>query len=463
MADSPTSHSVNETARPMESLQECLDWVLSGQRERSQFRIGSEYERLAIGPDGQPLPYESTPGGASIHTLFDRLCERHGWRPYLEAGRPIALMRGMASISLEPAGQFELSGAPWATITEMRAELAAHLAELRDVGDDLGVRLCSVGLNPLYSVEALPKMPKGRYGVMRDIMPRVGNLGMQMMHLTCTVQANIDFSSEAEAAEMLRAGHLLSPALIALFANSPILEGKDTGYATWRAHVWTDVDNARCDVSRFCFDPDAGVRDYVEWCLDVPMYFLDATNPDGSHGYERLAQPTTFRQFFEHGVGGRRPTLVDWELHVSTVFPDVRLKRYIELRQTDVVPPEALPALPALAKGLLYDVTARKAVLDLMRDGDTRIDRAALRELSCRDALNGQGHGFDLREVAGQVLDLASQGLARLAAESGTDHDAATALEPLRAIVTGDSPPFYEQVRTRLAQGGGLLALVDAK
>jgi glutamate--cysteine ligase len=441
------------TQRPLESLQECVTWVLSGCKPRAEFKLGTEFERLAVGPDGQPLPYDGE--NASIRKLFDRLIARHGWRPYLEAGRPIALLRDKASISLEPAGQFELSGAPLSTLAETQAELDQHMAEFRDVAADLGVRLAWVGCNPLQTVAEAPKMPKGRYGVMRDWMPTVGTLGLHMMHLTCTVQANVDFSDADEAAEMLRLGHLLSPVFIALFANSPWIDGRDTGYASFRAHIWTDVDRARCDVSRFCFSKSAGVDDYVQWALDVPMYFLDVAHPDGSHGYQRLPERTTFRQFFERGVDGRRPTLADWELHASTLFPDMRLKRYVEVRQADVVPPHVLMALPALVKGLFYDLDARKAALDLLRDGDQRLDRAALRELACRQALDGRAQGVDLRAWSREALVLAAQGLARLGEPS-------VALAPLQAMAAGDVEPLYVRIRRVLGAGGALADLTEA-
>jgi len=446
--------------KPLESLTECSDWVLSGRRSPSQFKIGSEYERIAIDAAGLPLNYD---GKVSVRTLLERLAQRHGWQPYQESGRPIALLRGGASISLEPAGQFELSGNTFATVAEMRAELQQHLYELRDVAEDLGVHLCSVGLNPLSTLAGVPKMPKGRYDIMRRLLPKVGGHGLHMMHLTCTVQANLDFSSGEEAMEMMRLGHLLSPILIGLFANSPILFGKETGYATYRAHLWTDVDPSHCDVSHFAFDQSATVQDYVNWVIDAPMYVLGMTRDDGGHGFDPLPVPTTFRTFFEQGIGGRRPTLEDWELHASTVFPDVRLKRYIELRQTDIVPPEALPALPALTKGLFYDTTARRAALAALRDGDAHIDRSQLREIACRHALDGYTPRFDLRETAEEILRLAREGLGRLAAVSGSDRDAATALEPLEAICEGDAPPFYERTRQKLAEGKdkGLLALAD--
>lgn len=450
--------AATQADKPLESLSECTDWILSGRREPHEFKIGTEYERLAIDADGHPLPYE---GAVSIRTLFDRLMDRHAWVPYLESGRPIALLRPGASISLEPAGQFELSGAVHATVAEMQRELHDHLAQLRDVAEDLGVQLCHVGMNPLTTLDDVPKMPKGRYAVMRTYMPRVGRYGLHMMHLTCTVQTNLDFASGSQAMEMMRLGHLLSPVLIALFANSPQLSGRETGYASFRAQLWTDVDNARCNVQRFVFDKGATVQDYVDWALDVPLYFFDKTLPDGSHGYESPLEPVSFRQYFQRGHDGRRPTMADWELHVSTMFPDVRLKRYLELRQADIVPPDSLPALPALTKGLFYDAEARAATLALLRDGDVTVDRAALREAACKDALEADNQGFRLREMAAEVLRICQGSLTRQAAATGLDLEAGQALAPLEAIVAGHRLPFYETVRRRLAARHSLLALAD--
>ncbi len=441
------------------SVQDCVDWVLSGAKPANTFKIGTEFERFALGPNGKPLPYE---GHASIHTMLDRLAKRHGWTPYLEAGKPIALTRGMASISLEPAGQFELSGAPFATIAEMRAELDQHLAEVADVTSDLGVRFAYAGFNPINTVDDCEKMPKGRYGIMRRIMPMVGSLGLDMMHLTCTVQSNMDFSSGEEAMEMMRLGHLLSPVLVALFANSPIRHGKDTGYATFRAHLWTDVDEARCNVSKFVFDPHATIADYVKWCWDVPMYFLDIAHEDGSHGHQELFDaPMTFRQFFERGFGDRRPTLADWELHASTMFPDIRLKKYLELRQCDVVPPEALPALPALTKGIFYDAATRQACLKLLRDGDTTVNRAALRALACKDALDAVAGDWNLRELSREVLKLARASLDKQALATGTDAEASDSLTILDEIVAGERPQFWQTVADRWHREPNFLALAE--
>lgn len=441
----------------LDSLQPCFDWSTSGARPAEQWKVGTEYERWAIGPDGQPLPYD---GPVSIRALLDGFASR-GWQPYLESGRPIALDRDGASISLEPAGQFELSGKAVRTIGQMIAERDAHLAQVREVAGPLGVRFAFVGANPLTTYNDVPKMPKGRYGVMRAWMPRVGSLGLQMMHLTCTVQANIDFGSPQEGMEMMRLGHLLSPVFIALFANSPWIEGKDTGKASWRAHIWTDVDQRRCDVRRFAFDPKATMADYTEWLIDMPMYFVDEVRPDGSHGFAAMDGKYTFRDFFERGWNGRRPTLADWELHASTAFPDIRLKRWLEVRQADCVPPDALPALPALVKGLFYDATARREALALLADGDTQLDRDALRAAACQDALNARVGDVDLRVWANSALDIAVRGLERQIAAGSEDASAVQALAPLQAIACGDAEPFYARIRRVMQAGGGLLDLAE--
>ncbi len=442
---------------PIHDLSQCVEWCRSGARPRTAFKIGTEFERLAIGRDGKPLPYH---GEASIRTLLDRLADRHGWHRVLEQGQPIALERDGASVSLEPAGQFELSGAVLPTIAAFRDELTQHLAEVEDVSRDLGVQFVYAGHNPLTQLADAPHMPKGRYGIMRAWMPRVGHWGLNMMHLTCTVQANLDYSSENECMEMMRAGHLLTPVLVALFANSPFHAGKDTGYASFRGHLWSDVDNQRCDVRKFAFDPHATLQQYVDWLLDVPMYFVQEPGDDGALRYRGLDGVFSFRHFYDRGLDGRRPTLADWEVHVSTVFPDIRIKKWIEVRQADVVPPSALPALPALCKGLLYDTVARREVMELLGDGDTRIDRDALREVACKDALVGASAGMHVGELSKETLAIARRGLERLALATGDDADAGQSLDILDAIAHGDRPAFWQEQKRLLAAGGGLAALV---
>ena len=334
---------------PLESLAECVAWIEAGAKSRSELRLGTEHECLAFDAGGRRLEYE---GRVGIRTLLERLAERHNWQPVFESGKPIALLRGGASITLEPAGQFELSGAPLVGVDDMVAELQRHQEELRDVSADLGVGFCHVGLDPVGTVATAPRMPKARYGIMRARMPRVGGHGLEMMHMTCTVQTNVDFTDGRQAMEMMRLGHLATPAMIALFANSPWRQGRPTGMASSRADIWMDVEAARCLPGAMAFDPGATVADWVDWVAAAPLYFRKTVDTTGADRYVEVPWGTTFTDFLERGIGGTWPTLDDWELHLSTVFPDMRLKRFIEVRGTDCVPAPLLPALPALVKGL---------------------------------------------------------------------------------------------------------------
>lgn len=441
----------------LESEQQCVAWVLSGCRPRSAFRIGTEYERLVIDASGRPIGYE---GPAGIHALFERLMQQYAWRPVLEGDRPIALERSGASISLEPAGQFELSGAPLALVDAMVAERDHHLAELDDIARELGLRYVFAGMNPIDTPQTVPYMPKKRYQHMRAWMPRVGALGLDMMHLTCTVQANLDFETPEEAMEMFRLAYLATPMLIALFANSPWRHGAPTGMASTRAWIWTDVDDARCKPGDWVFDPAATVDDYVQWAFDVPLYFVKHVGEDGVSAYLPADRPgKTFRDFLREGDRGRPPTLGDFELHMSTVFPDVRLKRYIEVRAADCVPPDLLPALPALCKGLLYDPVSRRAALGLLRDGDRRIDRAALRDAASREGLDGRIGDLAVGPLAVALVDLARCGLQRLEGEWGPDVAARDAIDAIDAIARGEREPLWRVVDRTLRTTPSLSAL----
>ncbi|MCO4760724.1 MAG: glutamate--cysteine ligase [Myxococcales bacterium] len=441
-------------------LDACERWILAGSKPAQDFRVGTEYERLLIGRDGQPLPWDGEPG---IRQVLEALAERFGWAVEREGDRPIALLRDGASVTLEPAGQFELSGAPLATITDMRAEMDAHLAEVDAVLAPWGARSVFVGLNPLNSIESAPKMPKGRYGFMRAWMPKVGGKGLQMMHLTCTVQSNLDFSDGADAMSLLRAGFLSTPVMIALFANSPWRFGASTTMASTRADIWLDVDPARCDVGDLGFDPNATVRDYVEWAADVPMYFVPHTQPDGSKTYLSPEKPGgTFRDLLNHGDRGRAATEDDWLLHLSTLFPDARLKRYVEIRAADCVEPELLPALPALSFGLLSDPTSRQGLFDLMRDGDASVDRAALRAAACQHGLDGKAGGFSLRDLSLQYISLASAGIGRIEARTGVhDPEAHAALARLKAIATGERRGQWQETSEKLDSSPLLSAIAQ--
>lgn len=442
--------------RPMESFDECVAWFASGARDRASFRVGTEHECLAIDAEGRLLPYE---GPVSIRALLEGMAERHGWQPIYESGRPIALRKDDASITLEPAGQFELSGAPLRTITETHREVERHMNALRGVGRGLGVRYVHLGMNPITALEDVPHMPKARYDHMRAWMPKVGAFGLQMMHLTCTVQANLDFADEREAMDMLRLGMLATPAMIALFANSPWRFGRSTGMASVRAHIWTDVDRARCDLGPMGFDPTATVADYACWLADVPLYFVKSRDADGREVYLPGDGVMRFSDFLAHGAHGRRPTLDDWELHVSTVFPDIRLKRYIEVRGADCVPPALLSALPALCRGLLNEPGARAEGLRLLRDGDPRLDRAALRAAACRHGLSGQSQGIRLKKWSQRLIAIAREGTRRLEAEMGADPEAHQALDRLEALARGDVEPLHARAAWRLAAEPTLLAV----
>jgi len=445
------------------SVAQCVDWVASGATASARRVVGTEYERLAVGPDGRVLPYD---GPVSIRALLERLVARHGWTPVLEAGCPVALTRGAASISLEAAGQLEYSGAPHATVAAMRDELARHRTELADVAADLGVRFAWVGYNPADHRPDTPEMPRERFAVMRRIFPSRGTTGVAMLDFTCAVQVNLDFTDAADCVEMVRLGHLLTPVLIALFANSPLARAAPSAMRSHRASIWPAVDPARCGAPPIVFDRAATLEDLVGWAWDVPMFFLAEARADGAPRYVPLDRPLTFRRYVEAGHGGRRATLADWELHVSTIYTDVRMRRQLELRQCDTVPPEALPALPALAKGLFYDVDARRRCLALLGDGDGRIDRTAWRVAACRDALDATVDGRPLRALARESLALARAGLAAQeraaqATQGPSDPDAGEALAVLEAIVEGDRAPFWASIDARWSAAPGLAGLSD--
>jgi glutamate--cysteine ligase len=438
------------------TLSQCAAWALSGGKERSAFRIGTEYERVCVGPDGAALQYD---GDVSIRALLDGMVDRGGWQPKQEAGRTIALLRDGASITLEPAGQFELSGAPLRNVAEMTAEMNAHIAELDAVATPLGIRFAYVGINPLDTPQTAPKMPKGRYDHMRRWMPRVGTLGLDMMHLTCTVQANIDFLDEADAMRCLRLGYLTTPVLIALFANSPWHRGTDTGMASFRAHIWTDVDPQRCDPGGWVFEADATVADYVRWAAGVPMYFLEVPRADGSLELLTLPAGFSFADFIAQGFAGHVATLEYWETHVGTLFPDVRLKKHIEIRAADCVAPRLLPALPGIVEGLFYDPQASTEAFDLLRDGDSSVDRMQLRAQACASGLSGAASGLQLRSLAVELVGIAKRGLGRLIAAGYEEESARDCLDELESIARGDDPPLHTVAAKHLSRSASLTSL----
>ncbi|MFC3123546.1 glutamate--cysteine ligase [Pseudoroseomonas globiformis] len=388
---------------PISSTRELAEWFAAGSKDRADWRIGTEHEKFGFRRDDlSPPPYE--PDG--IRAMLEGL-ERLGWEPILDSGNPIGLKRGGASVSLEPGGQFELSGAPLPDLHAAEAELRDHLAEVREVGGTLGLGFAPLGFHPLARREQMPWMPKGRYAIMRNYMPRVGTMGLDMMLRTCTVQVNLDFGPEADMVEKLRISLALQPLATALFANSPFAEGRPNGLRTLRGRVWTETDPDRTGIPAVAFEPGFGFQRFADWVLDVPMYFIMR------EGRWIDCAGASFRQFMAGGLPdhpGVFATMGDWADHVTTVFTDVRLKRFLEMRGADAGSPEMMQALPAFWTGLLYDDAAQKAAAALVRDWAVP-EMQALRLAVPEQAIHTPFRGRSLREWGRDAVAIARQGL----------------------------------------------------
>lgn len=420
---------------PIETKAQLIAHIASGEKPAADWRIGTEHEKFGFTTDGlRPLPYDGD--GASVRKMLEGLV-RFGWRVIEEDGLPIALKRDGASVTLEPGGQFELSGAPLETLHETCREVNGHLREVREVADEIGAGFLGLGFSPKWSLEETPFMPKARYELMRSYMPRVGKLGLQMMFRSCTVQTNLDFSSEADMARKMRVSLALQPVATALFANSPFKDGGLSGYRSYRAHVWTDTDPHRTGDLPFAFEPGYGYEQYVDWALDAPMYFVKR---DG-HFIDASGQ--SFRDFLQGrlpALPGQIPVLSDWEDHLSTLFPEVRLKTFLEQRGADGGPWGRLCALPAFWTGLLYDQGALDAAWDYVKDW-TAEDRAVLRQGAAKTALKTEFRGRTLGEVAVDVLAIARAGLkARNRLNAHGEHEALF-LDDLDAIARSGLSP----------------------
>ncbi|MBN9275982.1 MAG: glutamate--cysteine ligase, partial [Mesorhizobium sp.] len=317
-------------SRPIEGVDELVDYLAAGNKPRDKWRIGTEHEKFPFYVDGNsPVPYG---GERGIRAILEGMQHKLGWDPIIDDGRIIGLVEptGQGAISLEPGGQFELSGAPLETIHQTCREGNAHLAQVREIAEPLGIRFLGLGGSPKWSLAETPRMPKSRYDIMTRYMPKVGTKGLDMMYRTCTIQVNLDFESEADMRRKMQVSLKLQPLSTALFANSPFTESRPNGLQSWRGDIWRDTDNQRSGMLEFCFSPEFGFADYVEWALDVPMYFVIR---DGQyHDMTRY----TFRQFMagaaRNEVPDGLPTMGDWANHLSTLFPDVRLKRFLEMR-----------------------------------------------------------------------------------------------------------------------------------
>ncbi len=390
---------------PIERPEQMAEYLEAGCKPKDQWRIGTEHEKFGYCRDTlRPLPYE---GERSILAVLSALRDRHGWAEVREADKLIGLEKAGANISLEPGGQLELSGAPLETIHQTCDEVNSHLREVKDISDEIGVGFIGLGAAPIWTHDEMPLMPKGRYRLMDSYMRTVGETGTTMMRRTCTVQVNLDFSSEADMVQKMRVALALQPVATALFANSPFFEGRVNGYKSWRGRVWQHLDPARTGMLPFAFEDGFGFERWVDYALDVPMYFVYR---DGRY-IDALGQ--SFRDFLQGrlpALPGETPTLSDWADHLTTIFPEARIKKFIEMRGADGGPWRRLCALPALWVGLLYDQSALDAAWDLVRDWDAET-REAWRVGAARDGLQAEVGGRVMRDLAAEVVALARAGL----------------------------------------------------
>jgi len=419
----------------IESRDDLLSVFAGGEKLPERWRIGTEHEKFVYRMADHRAPSWDEPGG--IRDLLNGLTE-YGWEPVLEEGKVIALTGVDGTISLEPAGQFELSGAALENLHQTCAEAGRHLQQCKEVGERLGVGFLGLGMWPDKTRGDLPVMPKGRYKIMLNYMPKVGNLGLDMMLRTCTIQVNLDYSSEADMVKKFRVGLALQPVATALFANSPFTEGKPNGFRSFRSHIWEDTDPDRTGMLPFVFEDGFGYERYLDYALDVPMYFVYR---DGK--YIDVAGES-FRAFLEGKLPqlpGEKPRLSDFVDHLSTIFPEVRLKSFLEMRGADGGRWGRICALPALWVGLLYDGQALDAAWDLVKHWDIE-ERSRVRHAVPKTALETPvPGGSTMRELAATVLDIASDGLTRRARLNSAGDNEGGFLEPLRDVVaTGMTP-----------------------
>jgi glutamate--cysteine ligase len=423
---------------PIERRDQLAAWLASGCKPKDAWRIGTEHEKFGFYKDGHsPVPYE---GRRGIRALLEGMEGLLGWEPIYDGDKIIGLAdpTGGGAISLEPGGQFELSGAPLKSIHQTCRETHAHLAQVREIADPLGIGFLGLGMSPKWTIRQTPVMPKSRYRIMSDYMPKVGTRGLDMMYRTCTVQVNLDFESEADMVDKMRVGLALQPVATALFANSPFTEGRPNGFLSYRSEIWRDTDNQRAGMLPFAFEPGFGFQAYVDWALDVPMYFVVR---DGSY-HDMTAH--TFRQFLDGRHPGDlpepEPTMGDWKNHLSTLFPEVRLKTYLEMRGADGGPWRRLCALPAFWTGLLYDDFALDAAKTLIRDW-TADERQALRDEVPRSGLATPFRNRTILDIAREAVEIAQAGLRRRAVAGNGMPDETAYLAPLEeTLALGRTP-----------------------
>lgn len=414
------------TARqPIADVAELVRYIVAGAKPQADWRVGTEYEKIAVLKEsGVAAPFT---GKRGIETVLERLAERFGWQPKRERNRIVALTGRDANITVEPGGQLELSGEQCASIHRAHQELMEHINEVVTVGADLDIVFLGLGIQPASPVDAIEWVPKRRYEIMGPYMAQVGTLGQRMMKQTATVQANFDFGDEQDAMRKFRVAMGLVPLISAMFANSSISEGRLNGFMTLRGHIWTDTDSARSGMLPFAFSADAGIEDYVDYALDVPMYFIIRNG-------DYVETHRTFRQFLAEGWGAERATLEDWALHLTTLFPEVRLKRYLEIRSADSQPPEMMLALPALLKGILYEPDSLQGAWDLVRSW-TWPERLEVYQAAHREGLHARIRGVVLAELARELVEIAASGLRRQSRLNDRGEDERIYLDRLEELV----------------------------
>jgi glutamate--cysteine ligase len=412
----------------IENRDDLVRHLSKGMKPKSAWRIGTEHEKFVYDlKTHKPISYDGKPG---IRQLLEGM-GRFGWQPVKEGDNIIGNSLNGASLSLEPGGQFELSGAPLKSIHETCAEVNTHLVQTRDVASEIGVGVLGLGFAPNWTLDEVPVMPKGRYGIMRRYMPKVGGYGLDMMFRTCTVQVNLDFSDEADMVKKLRVGLALQPITTALLANSPFREGRSSGFLSYRAQVWTDVDNARSGMLPFAFESGMSFERYVDYALDVPMYFVYR---DGK--YHDVAGKS-FRDFLARKipeVAQFEPSMADWADHLTTIFPEVRLKQFLEMRGADGGQWRRICGMPALWVGLVYDDVALDAAWDMVKDW-TAEERQALRDMVPKQGFRAPFRNTNVLELARRMLEISGEGLRRRASLDSAGMSEDGFINPLRELV----------------------------
>ena len=416
---------------PIGSRDDLVAYIAAGAKPREEWRVGTEHEKFVYCLKTlKPLPYEApSPGAPSIRALLNGM-KGFGWKPILEGDNIIGLTQDGASLSLEPGGQFELSGAPLESVHGTCAEVTVHRNQVREVCTAIGAGCLGLGFAPTWTLAEMPLMPKGRYGIMRAYMPKVGGYGHEMMFRTCTVQANFDFGSESDMVKKLRVALALQPVATALFANSPFREGRPNGFLSYRSHIWTDVDNARTGMLPFVFEDAFGFERYVDYALDVPMYFLYR---DGR--YIDVAG-RSFRDFLERRIPEAKeitPMVSDWADHLTTIFPEARIKQFLEVRGADGGTWRRICGLPALWTGIFYDQNSLDAAWDLVKDW-TDEEREAMRAAVPKLAFATPFRNVNVLALARKMLDIARQGLRARAKLDSSGSNEEGFLQPLQEL-----------------------------